>query len=245
MKRVLVGLITAMVFGCIGSMGCAADGDLTVNGNVSVGTNLTVNGNGTFNGNYVAIGTTTPIVRLDVNGQLNVRGSSGGTYWPYGTAAGINFTGATSQFGLQLVAGTTGPTYDIFFTKTNNPAIGYIYDDGSQVYYVAGSDRRLKENIGATTVGLATLLKIPVADFNFIADPQKIRRQGFIAQDLYAIYPQAVVRADDGVSPLSTSTPNTWGVDYGRLTPLIIKSIQDLEQEIQALKAQIQQLKGP
>jgi hypothetical protein len=42
------------------------------------------------------------------------------------------------------------------------------------------------------------------------------------------IYPEAVTtNGDNGLVPLSpTSTP--WSVDYGRITPLIIKAVQDI-----------------
>ena len=102
-------------------------------------------------------------------------------------------------------------------------------------------------------------LKIPVEDFNFIADPKKDRVQGFIAQDLYKIYPEAVTVGGDD--------PKTkpWAVDYGRLTPLTIKAIQQLTSlfdidhdmiaklkadndkevaEIKALRADIEKLKA-
>ena len=90
------------------------------------------------------------------------------------------------------------------------------------------SDRRIKENIATTTAGLATLLQIPVDDFNFISDPSKTRTQGFIAQDLYKLYPYAVTtNGDNGTTPLgASSTP--WQVDYGRITPLIVKAVQDI-----------------
>jgi hypothetical protein len=71
-------------------------------------------------------------------------------------------------------------------------------------------------------------MEIPVDDFDFISDPAHARQQGFIAQTLENIYPEAVTtNGDNGVTPLSaTSTP--WEVDYGRITPLIVKSVQDL-----------------
>jgi hypothetical protein len=52
---------------------------------------------------------------------------------------------------------------------------------------------------------------------------------GFIAQDLNTIYPEAVTaNGDDGIITLyPNQTP--WMVDYGKLTPLIVKAIQEME----------------
>ena len=52
-------------------------------------------------------------------------------------------------------------------------------------------------------------MQIPVDDFNFINDPTHTQVQGFIAQSLYSIYPEAVTtNGDNGIVPLGpTSTP--------------------------------------
>lgn len=78
-------------------------------------------------------------------------------------------------------------------------------------------------------------MQIPVDDFNFISDPTKLRVQGFIAQDLYKYYPEAVTaNGDNGLIPLgATSSP--WSVDYGRLTPLLAKAIQELNLNLETL----------
>lgn len=77
-------------------------------------------------------------------------------------------------------------------------------------------------------------MRIPVRDFNFIADPDTARVQGFIAQELYKVYPEAVTVGGDD--------PKTkpWAVDYGRVTPLLLKSIQELKSLNDAQAAQIE-----
>ena len=35
-----------------------------------------------------------------------------------------------------------------------------------------------------------------------------------------------------------------WGVDYGKLTPYLIKAVQELSETVDQLKAEIQTLKG-
>ncbi len=115
-----------------------------------------------------------------------------------------------------------------FYTGTSQTSVGSIVSTGSATAYNTSSDRRIKENIATTTLGLAQLMEIPVRSFDFINDPTHATTTGFIAQELNQVFPWAVTtNGDDGIVPLSpTSTP--WSVDYGRVTPLIVKAVQDI-----------------
>src|SRR3989344_3005549 len=113
---------------------------------------------------------------------------------------------ATSPSGAIHIEGP-GQTRDFYSVKDTstsypNVVLNVLNSAGAQagsithtaattVAYNTSSDRRLKENIIPTTIGLSTLIQIPVSDYNFISDPAK-QVQGFIAQDLYNYYPDAV-----------------------------------------------------
>jgi hypothetical protein len=118
----------------------------------------------------------------------------------------------------------------IIFSK-NVAAIGDVTTNGTSVSYNTTSDIRLKENIRPTPKGLNELMRIQVNDYNFKSRPGT-NETGFIAQQLYTVLPEAVNPggADPAVEP--------WTVDYGRVTPLLTKAIQDQQVEIDALKAQ-------
>lgn len=121
--------------------------------------------------------------------------------------------------------GSAESTFVNFFT--NAGPIGNITTNGAGVVvYNTTSDRRLKDDIAETQFGIDDVLKIPVHEFTMRQDPKKLKQTGFIAQELAAVYPDAVsANGDDGLSPLNGLTP--WSIDYGRLTPLLVKSIQD------------------
>jgi hypothetical protein len=71
-------------------------------------------------------------------------------------------------------------------------------------------------------------MKIKVRDYSFKRDASHSTSTGFIAQKLNEIYPQAVSRnGDNGTGELASGTV-PWSVDYGKLTPLIIKGVQDI-----------------
>ncbi|HWB34039.1 MAG TPA: tail fiber domain-containing protein [Candidatus Paceibacterota bacterium] len=144
-----------------------------------------------------------------------------------GTAAYLSVLDANGGTAGLSIGNSTGSVNTTAMRFVNsNGIVGSITTSGSATAYNTSSDRRLKDNIVATSHGLDDLLKIDVADFNFKNSTSTT--QGFIAQQLEDIYPYAVTtNGDDGNVPLSpTSTP--WSVDYGRITPLIVSAVQDI-----------------
>ncbi|GBL35458.1 hypothetical protein EMGBS15_10530 [Filimonas sp.] len=78
--------------------------------------------------------------------------------------------------------------------------------------------------------------KIDVKDYDYINGTKY--QNGFIAQQLYEIYPYAV--SQGGEDPLK----NPWMVDYGRVTPLLVKSVQELAAQNEANQKQIEDLQN-
>jgi hypothetical protein len=75
---------------------------------------------------------------------------------------------------------------------------------------------------------------LPVRDFAFKSDLSRTIVTGFIAQELDKVFPEAVTtNGDDGETPLKDKV-KPWSVDYGRVTPLIVKGVQDLKLESDA-----------
>lgn len=167
-------------------------------------------------------------------GAVNISvANNGGTY--SFRAIVPNYVGS---YAMRVEDAYTGATSkNMFLFARNNSTIGSISTTTTSTAYNTSSDLRLKKNIATTTAGLATILKIPVNDFNFISDPNH-RVQGFIAQDLYNYYPEAVnVGGDDPIK-------NPWSVDYGRITPLLVKGIQEQQEQIKELKARVTALES-
>jgi len=183
-------------------------------------------------GGFVGIGTTS------TDKQLHVKRSA------TGFAAKIeNNINSASSHGLMIDFGDGTPSAGAiaiqFFRISSATAIGSITQSGDNIVYNTSSDRRLKENISPTIYGLSDLMKIPVNDFNFITSPAR-RSQGFIAQDLYKVYPFAVTtNGDGGVDPISADATMGWQVDYSRITPLLVSAIQELKAIIDTQAARI------
>lgn len=126
----------------------------------------------------------------------------------------------------------------IGFFRPDGTAIGEVVQDGaSSVSYNNASDRRLKDNISPTEYALQDLMKVEVTDFTYRSDPEKKLITGFIAQDLYKVFPNAVTVGGDDVST------DPWGVDYSKLTPLLVKALQDLSELVEQQQQDMDELK--
>ncbi|MFA6301313.1 MAG: tail fiber domain-containing protein [Candidatus Paceibacterota bacterium] len=165
------------------------------------------------------------------------------------TARIANTLGGTTQNnGLLILGGNnTGVAASqlITFQRTDATVIGSVSQNAATtVAFNTSSDMRIKEDIAPTALGLSDLMKINVADFAFVSDPSKQRMTGFIAQELNNIYPEAVTtNGDNGIDPLSPGeTP--WMVDYSKLTPLLVKSVQDLDLNLESITGTVIPLPG-
>ena len=102
------------------------------------------------------------------------------------------------------------------------------------------SDGRYKHNVVKTQYGLDTLIKLDVVDYS--SDPEMpANTTGFIAQDVYKHYPVGVHKP----LPEDAGTEDDlWTMSYAKLTPLLVQSVQDLQEQIRDLQSEIKQLKG-
>jgi hypothetical protein len=200
------------------------------------------NKNATFNGN-VGVGTS-PGVDLDVLTGTNTTGIR--VTGDYGNQTdglmhidNTHISVAAAERALVVefsgdATPTTGARY-IQFTNANtsDPGSIRIATSGSTTSYTTTSDKRAKENFEELTNGLEVVLAMKPQIFNFKADKDKRRCVGFIAQELFDIYP-------DAVSPGTESDDDgqyaSWGVDYGKVTPVLTKAIQELSAENTELK---------
>lgn len=186
----------------------------------------------------------TPVMRIEQNGNVgigtiqpankfSVIGST-----PYGTSlVFIENTGeSVGSSGMNVKVNGGIGTYLIAFFDFKGQILGHIDQvNANNVSYSTSSDKRLKNIIGTSQKGLADLMKIRVYDYSFKSDPNKKVQTGFMAQELYEIFPQAVSKPRDTNEP---AEKDPWMVDYGRITPLIIKAVQDQQQLIDDLKKQ-------
>lgn len=200
-----------------------------------------------FDQGNVGIGTGTPLTKLHVKGTVNV--FDGGT----STHTGNFWQGTSSIDGVEIVTSAGGDAYigvqraagaginvsrpsgagTLVSFEVNGAGVGSISTNGTNTSFNTTSDMRLKENIIPTRFGLDVIMKVNVKDYNFKTDANKELQTGFIAQELYKLYPQAV-----HVGGADAKT-NPWTIDYSKLTPLLVKAVQDQQKEIAEDQTQI------
>ena len=154
-----------------------------------------------------------------------------------------NTHGTGTSYGLYIRAGsnTNAGAHMIRFLRPDGIQIGAIQQfSATTVNYSTTSDKRLKNIIDISQKGLTDLMKINIYDYTFNSDPDKKIQTGFMAQELYEIFPQAVSKPGENNEP---AEKNPWMVDYGSVTPLIIRSVQEQQQMIDELKKSNHELK--
>ncbi len=180
----------------------------------------------------VAIGQPTANAQLHVVDNF----SQAGTF----VAIVENTNGGVYANGLQIKAGQDAQTVNnrfISFTRPDGTEIGAVRQVASNsVDFWTPSDRRLKTNIQTTTYGLNNLMGVEVVDYHYKSDTTKLIT-GFIAQQLYEHYPEAVSKGSDDVKN------DPWMVNHGKVTPLLVKAVQEQQRQIEDLKKENEQLK--
>jgi len=126
----------------------------------------------------------------------------------------------------------TGTTYEIDF-RTNSVERGKISVTDSGTSYVTTSDYRVKEDFKDFN-GLEKVSAIKVYNFKF--KDMDLRTDGVIAHELQEVLPYAVTGEKDGTK--------YQGVDYAKLTPVLVKAIQELNTKLDAANAEIEVLKN-
>ena len=109
--------------------------------------------------------------------------------------------------------------------------VGNVVGNGAGgINYQTASDGRLKKNVADYESALDEVAKIKVRKYEMKSAPGK-EQIGFIAQELQEIFPIAV-----SGDPAGDVEMDPMGIDYGRITPLLVKAIQELQAEIEILK---------
>ncbi|UCR91163.1 putative tail fiber protein [Ralstonia phage RpT1] len=183
-------------------------------------------------------GTLTRLVR-NFSGNMVETGWDGGVRWYIdGQDMGRTITTLQPWGYFHNAAGRVGRDGD---WVVGSGYFDVVIDGSSWGVPFNPSDARRKENIVPSTEdALAKVKLIKFYSFNFkpgsFMDSKKVHQTGFIAQQLQGIDPALVVGDDN---PEMTLSPDTNG-----LLSLALKSIQQLSEQVESLKAEVAALKG-
>ena len=167
--------------------------------------------------------------------QLGTASSAALTALADGTVLVGKTSAANNVAGTQI--GLSGASGRIVNAKTDTGLKDSLmnYHDGTYVggvrytdtasLFPTSSDVRLKDNIVDAPAGNIDALKVRSFDWKVNGEHQEY---GFVAQELEAVAPYAVSSCGTEDAMLA--------VDYSKLVPMLVKEIQDLKAEVEALK---------
>jgi hypothetical protein len=191
----------------------------------------------------IGIGTITPANKLDVNGTIRANSTgtpSTGAGVEIGYVAGSTYgyilgydRGASVYRNLRL-GGNILPNSDNLFTLGES---GFRW---MSVWAVNGtiqtSDKRLKDNITPLNDGLERIMKLNPVSFTWKDDPEGTKHLGLVAQDVIGIIKEIVV--------IGTDPDKILGINYSQFVPVLIKGMQEQQQQIETTKQENLQLKS-
>ena len=195
---------------------------------------------------------------FETNSKINVAGdvSSSANIYASGTmVAGGHITTTGDGFNIY----TSGNSSHIYTTKPNSHimttnggnisssanvyaaqtiGVGKVADSGYAIdvanglgdirasAFVTYSDRSLKQNINPINNALEKVMKLEAVSYEMKGNQKQ--EIGFIAQDVAKIIPEICAIGDDGEGK---------GIDYSRLTSMLVGAIKAQQQQIEELKA--------
>jgi hypothetical protein len=144
-----------------------------------------------------------------------------------------------SESGSGITASGTG--YGIVGSATHTGVYGGgetydFYAGGSGTDYGSASSRRWKNNIRPIPNALSKLDSIRGVYFTWDEQHGNKDAVGFIAEEVGQVLPEIVVYETNGV--------DAQGMDYSKITPLLLQAIKELNQKVQELEARIQALEN-
>jgi hypothetical protein len=180
------------------------------------------------NGN-LGIGTSSPTRKLHVQSSDN-------------TSMYIESTTSDNN-GMMILNGNTTSYWSngyhefMMFQNSGNTIGQIVAPNGSSVSYNTTSDYRLKKDLKPFK-GLELINRLKTYDFAWKIDDS--RMYGFMAHELQSVLPYLVSGQKDAVDSNGKIIPQT--VDYSKLTPILVKAIQEQDETINNLKKDKEQL---
>ena len=176
----------------------------------------------------------------------------------YNGVSGIGFGYSSGGYGACVRGGTNTP----FYVSTNSQGAGGFIEfaqngatrgnityTGSATSYNASSDYRLKENAAPIQNALSKIDSLNPINFDWIESGDN--SDGFLAHEIQAVLPYTVTGTKDEVytdensgEEKTNGQPKYQVMDYAKLTPLLVKAVQEQQTIIDDLKSRIETLEG-
>jgi hypothetical protein len=273
-KNLIFSIIFIIVLTCFKSLAQPnwqiVGNALTKNGTLGSKTNFGINfitNNATrmtlTKAGFLGVGTTTPNTVLNVANGGQITLTSGGNIVS-GLTSGQNLVIGTGQ----IAARNNGAGGTLFLNVDGGGDIhtgGNITPNSDGAHTVGTSslrwaaiwatdgtintsDASLKENIQDLPYGLNEVMKLRPVSFTWKDNNDGHKRIGLIAQQVKSVVPEVVrdweSRKDEKTGQITTAPSAKLGLQYNAIIPVLIKAIQDQQQEINDYKNRLEKLEA-
>lgn len=151
----------------------------------------------------------------------------------------VNSAPASTQIRVRASGAVAGRHWR--YGADNSNTLYIINQDSTGVYMNNGntgwtglSDERFKDIIEPISNAAEKVSSLRAVIGKYKTDEEGTRRSFLIAQDLEAVFPEAV----------DTTKPDRWGITYTDTIPLLVAAIKEQQAIIQSLTARIEALEG-
>ena len=193
-------------------------------------------------------------LRFSTGGSERVRITSGGDFLINKTnAAGsvegfefeTNVCRITKSGGTPLLLNRLSTDGVILDLRKNTSIVGSISTNANSL----PSDKNFKRDISDLDLGLNLISKLKPSQYNYkIDDEGSPKMFGLIAQDLEQSLSEVGIEKNSTWllqhEPKNDENESDYSLDYLKLTPVLIKAIQEQQTQIEALQSEINTLKG-
>jgi hypothetical protein len=193
-------------------------------------------------------------IRFSTGGSERVRIASGGDFLINKTSA----SGASEGFEFEsnVCRITKSGGTPLFLNRlTSDGVLVDLRKDTTQVGTISTnanslpSDKNFKRDISDLDLGLNLISKLKPSQYNYkIDDEGSPKMFGLIAQDLEESLSEVGIEKNSTWllqhEPKDDENESDYSLDYLKLTPVLIKAVQEQQAQIEALQAEINTLKG-
>ncbi len=166
-------------------------------------------------------------------GSYNYLGNNGSSSSRrYGSYNEIS-SGSGLKYGVWSSATGSGTSYGVY---SNGDTADFYAVGGTGVTYASGSSRRWKTNIETMPNALNQVLSLRGVYFDWDEEHGGERTFGFIAEEVGEVLPEIVTYEED-------SPKDAIGLDYSKITVVLVEAIKEQQKMIDELKAEVKLLK--
>ena len=175
-------------------------------------------------------------MRFYTNNAERARIDSSGSFFVGATSLSgnaVQIYNNSNQAGRININKTTSGLFNALVNTYSGTTVGGIDYSNTGTAFNTSSDIRLKKDIVDAGSASAKIDQIRIVSHGWKHDDEVVEF-GVVAQELVNVAPQAVSTGDNG-----EEIETTWGVDYSKLVPMLIKAHQEQQAIIETLTARI------